>query len=72
MTSPRRAGKRRKKWLLGTGYPWFIRDCKKSEGYQTLVLATKQNGETAINLNTHNGTIGAWKKYRLILEESPE
>ena len=57
--------RRVRRQVLGTGYPWFVREVD-SLGYVILRLATKKNGSTDVPLKI--GDLGAYQKIKLVAE----
>jgi hypothetical protein len=60
----------KKRIILGTGYPWFttVEDCEIAGPHRVGLLTEKHGGGKRVTLNLKTGA-GAWKKYKLVLEE---
>lgn len=63
MTPNREKKRKRKRIILGVGYPWY------NNSYTTVWLAKKKHygWKEAVYLNIQDS--GDWKKYKLVLEE---
>jgi hypothetical protein len=59
--------KTKKRYILGVGYPWY--SCRENEPACTAIILFKEKDGLGDTVLLTPGQTGAWKKYKLILEE---